>query len=155
MNDAAGDAMSEDIGNDMSGDDMGAEEFADLEVSDVETISSGMPSDGTTASVQLLVSVLNNGDIEATGITCDYEIVPQETTPWENREIVGDLFSSPMMLGAGANEEYSTNASISSDMAEFQEDFRAVAIVRCSTPDEDSSTTGDNELQSREFTMSF
>ncbi len=146
---------------DASMNDAGADgemaEGADLNIESISVMgaSSMRPVEGEVAAVQMTIDVTNEGDEEATELTCSYEIVPQEETPWSQTEITGDFNFDPIAIDAGASEELTTMRSLTAEEAEFQENFAAIAIATCTSPDESDATTDDNELESDEFTMRF
>jgi hypothetical protein len=132
-------------------------EGADLDIESISVMgaSSMRPGEGQVAAVQMTIDVTNEGGEEAAEVTCSYEIVPQEQTPWSQTDITGDFNFGPIAIDAGASEELTTMRSLTAEEAEFQQDFAAIAVATCTSPDESDATTDDNEIESDEFTMRF
>jgi hypothetical protein len=134
-------------------------EGVDLRLSEIDTFlppSMGIqPGQDPRASIGVEIQLTNDGNAEATGVECTYEIVPQEQTPWSQADLSGTFRNDSFTVPAGASENLSTTRQLIADTDRLDDDFSATMTAECSSPDEDAERTDNNDGETDEFRMQF
>jgi outer membrane murein-binding lipoprotein Lpp len=139
--------------------DMNTIEGVDLRMSDIGLLwppSMGIePGQDPRASIGVSIILRNDGNTEATGVECAYEIVPKEQTPWSQADLSGTFRNDSFTVPAGASENLSTTRQLVADTDRLDDDFSATMTVECSSPDEGAERTDNNDGETDEFRMQF
>lgn len=158
----AGCSASDDPNTDGDASDMmdtNTVEGVDLRMSDIGLLwppSMGTePGQDPRASIGVRITLDNDGNADATGVECTYEIVPQEQTPWSQADLSGNFRNDSFTVAAGGSEDLNTTRELVADTDRLDDDFAATMTAECSSPDEDESRTDNNDLESDEFNMQF
>jgi hypothetical protein len=134
-------------------------EGVDLRLSEIDTFlppSMGIqPGQDPRASIGVEIQLINDGNAEATGVECTYEIVPQEQTPWSQADLTDTFRVNAFSLEAGASESLRTTRQLVADTDRLNDDFTATITAECTSPDEDDTRTDNNVAESDEVNMRF
>jgi ABC-type transporter Mla subunit MlaD len=83
------------------------------------------PGQDPRASIGVSIILRNDGNTQATGVECTYEIVPQEQTPWSQADLSGTFRNDSFTVPAGASEHLCTTRKLVADTDRLDDDFSA------------------------------